>query len=96
VEAYYTSNGMFIPSFHKTYWIGYKTQEWPSFVWLNNDSRADNVVSNFSHWGTYYVRRWSQPVAARPESQAARLSPCHAAVLLAPQVPPPRSLQAAA
>ncbi len=72
VEAFYASNGMFIPAFHKTYWIGYKTQEWPNFVWINNDSRADNVVSNYSHWGTYYVRRSAQPGAACPPSKAAR------------------------
>jgi hypothetical protein len=58
VEAAFVSRGAFIPSYHKFYWIGYRTLDWPNFVWVNNDSRADNVVSKYSHWGTYYVGGW--------------------------------------
>lgn len=55
VEAHFKAQGSFIPSFHKFYWIGLKTQEWPDFVWINNDSRSDTAVLNYTHWGTYYV-----------------------------------------
>jgi hypothetical protein len=55
VEQYYVSNGYFINSFHKFYWIGYRTLNWPFFVWVNNDSRSDSAQANYTHWGTYYV-----------------------------------------
>lgn len=61
VEQYFVSSGMFIPSYHRFYWVGYKTQDWPNFVWINNDSRADSVISNFTHWGIYYPDLVAEP-----------------------------------
>jgi hypothetical protein len=31
VEAFYTEKGWLLPSFHKSYWIGLKTSQWPTF-----------------------------------------------------------------
>jgi hypothetical protein len=32
VEAHYIGKGYLLPAFHKAYWIGLTTSEWPSFT----------------------------------------------------------------
>ncbi len=44
--------GFLLPRFHKFYWMGLKTSNWPRFLW--NDPLAQNLsLSNsYKHWGT--------------------------------------------
>jgi hypothetical protein len=47
VEEYYTGLGVFIPSYHRFYWMGLRTYGWPEFSWL--DSAA--IQGAYSNWG---------------------------------------------
>jgi hypothetical protein len=37
VEAYYTSSGFMLPSFHRFYWMGLQSSigAWPKFTWVS-------------------------------------------------------------
>jgi hypothetical protein len=50
VEQYYISLGVFIPAYHKFYWMGLRTYGWPEFRWLDNSA----LQGGYSNWGMYY------------------------------------------
>jgi hypothetical protein len=54
VEKYYASQGFLFPSFHKFYWMGLNTSEWPiegtaNFSWWDKSPGPNNET--YSHWG---------------------------------------------
>jgi hypothetical protein len=46
VEKYFSDMGYLFPSFHKNYWIGYMSEMWPNFRWID---RLENP--GYTHWG---------------------------------------------
>jgi hypothetical protein len=55
-EGYYAASGFLFPSFHRFYWIGLNTSNWPTdgltspdFTWHDESPGPNNMT--YSHWG---------------------------------------------
>ena len=51
VEQYFVESGLIIPSFHKFYWLGLRTELWPNFTWVDRSAGPD--AGTYEHWGRY-------------------------------------------
>jgi hypothetical protein len=64
VEHFYISNGYLLPSWHKHYWMGATTEQWPNFNWTDVTLPAFN--KGYRHWGTLQPQGIKEPFEADP------------------------------
>ena len=54
VEAYFAAQGYLFPHFHRFYWLGLNTSDWPheglpTFTWHDRSLGPNNAT--YEHWG---------------------------------------------
>jgi hypothetical protein len=60
VEQYYITYGAITPGFHKFYWMGMNTQEWPAFKWVDGSPFLNNSLT-YQHWGYFMPQNIKEP-----------------------------------
>jgi hypothetical protein len=60
VEQYFINYGAITAGFHKFYWMGMSTQDWPTFKWTDASPFLNNSLT-YQHWGYFMPQNIKEP-----------------------------------